>query len=360
MQHATHRRIRAAIAAAVVALLTSALAVGGAAPAPAGPGAGTTTRATFPATATTPARDYLTYVPAALPAGPRPLVVHLHGCNQTAPDAAVGSRWNEVADREGFLVAYPEQSTFDVATADGNGSRCWNWFLPKDQERGVGEPGAIAGIVGAVATAHDVDPTRVYLSGISAGADMAVNLAATYPELWAGVAAFAGCPYRSCSDASGALTYAAMGPRARPVPLFVLQGTADVVSNVALGSDLLASWLGVLDHVDDGAGNLSVSRTPASVEHRGLDASVLDGLGSQGDLCVGSSRLPCAAGAAGWTSYPTTVARFDGAGRVGVVEAWLVHGLNHAHPGGDTAGTFTDPAGPSATDGAWDFFVRQS
>jgi poly(3-hydroxybutyrate) depolymerase len=55
--------------------------------------------------------DYYLYAPSVAD-GSRalPLVVYLHGCHQTAPDAAVGTRWNEQADADGFLVLYPQQS----------------------------------------------------------------------------------------------------------------------------------------------------------------------------------------------------------------------------------------------------------
>ena len=55
--------------------------------------------------------DYHLFVPSAAD-GSRalPLVVYLHGCQQTAPDAALGTRWNQQAEADGFLVLYPQQS----------------------------------------------------------------------------------------------------------------------------------------------------------------------------------------------------------------------------------------------------------
>ena len=119
-----------------------------------------------------------------------PMVVMLHGCTQTPADSAAGTEWNPLADRQTFVVVYPEQTLGD------NLLSCWNWFLPEHQARGSGEAGILAGITQQVLTSDtrwNIDPGRVYVCGISAGAAMAVILGATHPDLYAAV----GYPRRS-------------------------------------------------------------------------------------------------------------------------------------------------------------------
>ncbi len=331
----------------VLLALAAPLLVGLAVPASA---TGRDTHGSFPA-GDPSARAYTLHVPASVAKRPGkrvPLVVFLHGCNQTADDVAVGTRFSELADREGFVVLYPDQRRTSVGAPveEGNATGCWNWFLPDHQRRGAGEPATLAGMTRAVAARLPVDPKRVFVAGLSAGADMATVLGATYPDLYAAIAPVAGCAYLTCGDASGSAAYAAMGPRARAVPAFVVQGTADMVNNAAMGATALAQWLGTDDLADDGQANGSVPQTPTSTTTRGASAT-----GASGDPCVGSSRLPCAGGAAGLSGYPYTVLRYGS-----VVEAWVVHGANHAYLGGDTRGTFVDPLGPDLTKGIWDFF----
>src|SRR6266496_6459243 len=133
------------------------------------------------------------YVPSGLPAG-RPVVVALHGCTQTASAYGTGSGWQELADRMRFTVLMPEQKTAN------NSNRCFNWFEPGDTTRGQGEAESIAQMVHQTITDTGADPSRVYVTGLSAGAAMTAVMLATYPELFAGGGIVAGIAYRCASS----------------------------------------------------------------------------------------------------------------------------------------------------------------
>ncbi len=304
-----------------------------------------------------PERDYELFVPTSRAAGPMPLVVYLHGCNQTALDAIAGTLWNELGTEKGFAVAWPEQRLSNDVALDGNGARCWNWFHPAHFNRDAGEPATIAGITRQVMAAHDIDPSRVYVMGVSAGGEMAATLGATYPDLYAAIAIFAGGPYTG-TDFSGALAAQAMGEYARTLPVIVLHGTADEAAVFPLGVAAVRQWLGTNDRVDDGLPNASVPPQPDSTEHHGFDASLLEGLGSPGDLCLGAPlALPCIAGALGAESYPHSIEHYLDAGGHSLIDFWIIHGHGHNYLGGSRAGSFSDPHGPNVTRAVYDFFT---
>ena len=304
-----------------------------------------------------PSRAYALYVPSVVQAKPHkrvPLIVYLHGCNQTADDVAVGTRLEELAEEKELLVLFPEQtrpagSTYPLA--DGNGSGCWNWFHPDHQSRKSGEPATLAAMTRDVMSRFAVDDRRVWLAGASAGADMATILAATHPDLYAAVAPIAGCAYRSCTDLDGSAAFAAMGEHARVVPTLVVQGSADVVNNAAMGGTAVTQWVGTNDLADDGAANGSVPAVPAATNHPAVQGT------APGDPCIGNSRLPCLGGVLGLASYPYTHLRWDGAAGTSVVEALVIHGANHADTGGNPEGSFVDPVGPDLAHAMHDFFV---
>jgi poly(hydroxyalkanoate) depolymerase family esterase len=317
---------------------------------------GTFTPGTFTADGLT--RGYCLYLPPGGAEAGRSLVVYLHGCNETAEQTAQASHFNDIADRENIAVLYPQQNVTSGSSApfaDGNGIGCWNWFLPDDQHRGAGEPGVLAALTQSVTAAQAIDPARVFVTGVSAGADMAAILAAAYPDVYAAAAPIAGCAYATCSDESGELAYQQMGARARVVPMLVENGSADTLNNMAMAGGLVHGWLGTDDLADDGAANGSISRVPASTDSYQTDQTPQPG---SGDVCIHDNTLTCPGGVAGFQgSYPYTVQTYDdGSGRE-VLEFWVIHGMEHAHPDAPGDGPYTDPLGPDISLASYCFFA---
>lgn len=123
-----------------------------------------------------------------------PLVVVLHGCTQSAADYDLGAGWSTLADRFGFCLLLPEQQ------ASNNPNRCFNWFQPGDNSRGSGEAESIRQMVDRMMADYDIDPRRVFVTGLSAGGAMASVMLATYPDVFAGGAIVAGLPYGAANN----------------------------------------------------------------------------------------------------------------------------------------------------------------
>jgi len=112
----------------------------------------------------------------------------LHGCTQSAAAYDYGSGWSRLADRASFALLLPEQQ------GGNNPNLCFNWFSRKDTARGKGEAASIAAMIGAIVAKHDLDPARVFITGLSAGGAMSAAILEGYPELFAAGAIIAGLP----------------------------------------------------------------------------------------------------------------------------------------------------------------------
>jgi esterase, PHB depolymerase family len=280
-------------------------------------------------------RSYRVYVPFGLRRTTRaPLLLALHGCAQTSVDFATGTRFNQLADQHGFVMVYPEQ------TPSHNPQRCWNWFRPANQFRSQGEPAILAGIVHRVAAetaTWRIDPSRMYVTGLSAGGAMAVVLAATYPEMFAAVGVHSAPPYRSASSPTNAILAMRGRTTAPPMvavapmpPMIIFQGTSDGTVDSENAQRIADQWLAT--HAGATAGGaVGKPRTRATDPARPATAR------SRRGYQVSRWSLP--------------------RGRSGL-EVWLVSGLGHAWSGGSSGQSFSDPRGPRASTTMWRFFSK--
>jgi poly(hydroxyalkanoate) depolymerase family esterase len=273
-------------------------------------------------------RTYKLYIPSAYQGQAVPLVVMLHGCTQSPDDFAAGTRMNVLAEENTCLIAYPAQA------ASANASKCWNWFSPSHQQRGEGEPSLIAGITRQIMRDYAVDPRRIYIAGLSAGAAAATIMARTYPDLYAAVGVHSGLPPGAASDLASA--HAVMQ-----------QGNAAAGDQSGNGSRAGASRRMVPTIVFHG--DLDTTVHPRNGDYVMAQAGAATSLDLHKKLQRG--RVP------GGHAYTRTI--HDANGHT-LLEQWIIHGLGHAWSGGAPAGSYTDQRGPDAAREMLRFFLQHT
>lgn len=154
-------------------------------------------------------RTYLLHVPRTYDrTKAAPLVISMHGAGGWPAQQMEVSRWNDLADREGFIVVYPSgvdgaPRIFRVLNGPG---------LDKDVQ-------FTADLIDKLERDYNIDPTRIYANGLSNGGGMTFVLSCKMADR---IAAF--------GIVAGAQTLPAIWCRSdRPAPVIVFHGTADPV-----------------------------------------------------------------------------------------------------------------------------------
>jgi len=130
-------------------------------------------------------RSYYVHVPAGYSgSAPLPVVVALHGAFSTARELERQSGLSLLADREGFLVVYPQ------GIGLGDWFRHWNsgYCCGKARRMNLDDVGFALAAVDDVARRNPVDRSRLYIAGFSNGGMLAYRIAAEHSDIVAAVA----------------------------------------------------------------------------------------------------------------------------------------------------------------------------
>ncbi|MES2785975.1 MAG: PHB depolymerase family esterase [Pseudomonadota bacterium] len=268
------------------------------------------------------ARRYRLYRPAGIGFGERlALLVMLHGCGQDAKAFAQCTRMNRIADRERFMVLYPEQDRM------ANPQGCWNWFDTRSG-RAYGEAELVMKMVDQVCLLYHADRGRVAAAGLSAGASMAALLATRYPARFKAVVMHSGVPPGAAHSPLSAVG-AMRGYRPAKVglspaqalnswpPLMVIHGVLDNVVSLNNGKAAVQAWA-------NGSG--ATAKASRAVQRgKRYPARITD-------YKLGSSTL-------------ATLVEIDS--------------LGHAWSGGAASHSHTDGSGPDASRMLWAFVAKQ-
>jgi len=124
-------------------------------------------------------RTALVRVPARAAGHPAPLVVALHGGGASGPLMKPYSGLGRVADRAGFVVAFPSAA---------GARRFWNL----DPGHAPDDVSFVGTLIEAVATVACIDPGRVFAAGVSNGGGLAARVGCELSDRVAGIVVVAG------------------------------------------------------------------------------------------------------------------------------------------------------------------------
>jgi poly(3-hydroxybutyrate) depolymerase len=309
--------------------------------------------------------DY--YISPNLSASP-PLVVALHGCSETPPDFEEGTRWYEDAKANGYVVIMPRHITGGYGgSSDGNLENCWQFW--NQHTRGSGETAIVRSEIAQIESeVPRIDTHRVYAVGMSGGAFYSVAMAVAYPEVFAGIGVGSGGEYDPCKPWSeqilddnnlndpGMSCYQELNAGGKALPDPTAQGDeayADLVAN---------------------GGPKQGAPIPAVFVHGDADSLVGFPNEAMGYVCMARFNDRFSNGGSATGAFNTTVQYTHSWQAVipggwaydeyhadnGLLQWWVVHGMNHAWSGGTqddssnaTGGldshNYNDPRGPGAT-----------
>lgn len=160
-------------------------------------------------------RSYLLYVPASVNwSQPVPLVFVFHGGTGNGKNAKTMSGFNEVADQNGFIVAYPNGTgrLSDDIILTWNGGECCGYA----RQENVDDVGFVRAMVADLQAQVNIDAKRIYATGMSNGGILSHRLACEASDLFAAIAPVA-----------GTLNFQPCNP-SEPVAVIAFHGTGDL------------------------------------------------------------------------------------------------------------------------------------
>lgn len=156
-------------------------------------------------------RTYMLYLPKGYYIGDKklPLLIAIHGRLGTGKQMMTTTGFNDIADREDFIVVYPDG--LDRSWADGRGD------TPSDKN-GINDVKFISKLIDKIVGKYRVDTSRIYVMGHSNGGAMTNRLGFDISERLAGIA-----PVGANVSAEMVKNFSSK----RHIPVLFINGTAD-------------------------------------------------------------------------------------------------------------------------------------
>jgi polyhydroxybutyrate depolymerase len=190
-------------------------------------------------------RTYLLHRPAKLSrTQPVPLVVMLHGRHDSDKYAEEAYHWDSTADANGFVVVYPNgyHGTWDA------GPQCCGAALHEK----IDDAGFITALIDKLIPQENIDPNRIFITGMSNGALLAYRIACDSPLHLAAIGSVSGDLVEECPTPHPVSILEIHGGKDRLLPLEGKGTLADLSNGGYIPSiqDGLNKWIAA-DHCGD-------------------------------------------------------------------------------------------------------------
>ncbi|MCJ7570055.1 MAG: hypothetical protein MUO58_21295 [Anaerolineales bacterium] len=261
-------------------------------------------------------RCYLLHIPPEYDRGQSlPLIISLPGFTSNPTGQEYLTRWNEVADDEGLLVVYPQGTSFPLR---------WN-ASTTFADSAVDDVQFIADLMDEVSTIVSVDPSRIYIDGMSNGGSMANRVACELADKVAAVGVVTGPPVEPPGGCN---------PE-RSISLIAFYGTADPL--VAYEGGIVGeSWISKL--INRPAHTISFPSVKSYIEawaERDGCPSLPEPIPAQGDA---------------------SGVRYSGCRNASEIVFYTIEGGGHAWPGGRPTFVGKTSRDINASRVMWEFF----
>ena len=181
------------------------------------------------------AREYLVYVPKSakkLWKKAAPVMWVWPGDSQTDKVFVDSTQWWKVAEDNGFIlvIVCEKINTNAISVSHGDSLQFWQQLRE------------------AIIQNYDVDPTRFYFSGQSAGSFLSQSFAVAFPEFFAAIASTSGAPSNNFNGMNVNIEGTTYPASNRMVPNYMIYGAGDL--NTLLGT----LWDAITNALDRWAG----------------------------------------------------------------------------------------------------------
>lgn len=278
-------------------------------------------------------RSYLVHVPRRQSTGPMPVVLAFHGGGGNASGFKDYAGLDAVADREGFVVVYPNGTgpLRNLLLTFNAGNNCCG----AARNQNVDDVGFAVAVLDDLGRRVDVDRRRVYAAGHSNGAMMAYRLAAERADLIAAIVPVAGA--MSLDAFAPSVAVSVMHVHSVDDPRALYDGG---VGPPFPGTNSRVTHASVQSAIDLWVGKNECTSEPRTIESR----TGRLGTENQGHTATLLTYGPCGTGAD--------------------VVHWKLTGVGHGWPGGDS-GSPERIIGPrttlvNAADEIWKFVSKRS